>query len=134
MVTTVNRVDQVEAQGNLDASKAKAPRPARNVDTSSRRDRTDAVQELRGMLEPVSSLPLAHQAEEAYCLGDPALRADSVQRVLSGLDNWSFPPQPLAMALDDSVWQDWAIAGWLPARRVTRLCKPGRKPKELPGP
>ena len=125
MVTTLNRAARVEAPGNLDASRGKAPRLARNVDTSSGRERTDAVQELRGMLEPVSSLPLACQVEEAYCLGDPALRADSVLRVLSGLDNWSFTPEPLTMALDDSVWQDWAIPGWLPARRATRLCSQG---------
>lgn len=122
---TLKHMDKLEAQRKLDASRGKALELARKVDSASGREQTDAVQELRGVLEPASSLPLAHQVEEAYGLEKAAPRAESLQRVLSGLDSWSCPPEPFAMAPDDSVWRDWVIPGWLPAGRVTRLSSHG---------
>ena len=122
---TLKHIDQLEEQKALDASREEALKLARKVDSASGREQTDAVQELRDVLEPASSLPLAHQVEEAYGLDKPAHRTDRLQRVLSELDSWSCPPEPFAMAPDDSVWRDWVIPGWLPAGRVTRLSSHG---------
>ena len=122
---TLKHMNQQAAQQALVASREEALKLARKVDLAAGREQTEAVQELRDVLEPVATLPLANQVEDAYVHEKRSDRADRLQRVLSVLTSWPCPPEPFAVAADDTVQRDWVIPGWLPAGRVTRLSSHG---------
>ncbi len=59
-------MDEQAAQRALEASREEALKLASKVDRTSGHELTEAVQELRDVLEPAATLPLANQVKEAY--------------------------------------------------------------------
>ena len=77
---TLKHMDQQAEQRALVASREEALKLARKVDLASGREQTEAVQELRDVLEPVATLPLANQVERmptSLCSGQIAQTGSS---------------------------------------------------------